>query len=55
MDKIRNAVKKEVEEDKIHCFARLSSKKCNALKKKECKNCSFYKHKDEVQNYEKYL
>lgn len=37
--------------DKIDCFARISEKKCNALRKKECKNCSFYKHKKEVPNY----
>lgn len=53
MSKNKNAVKEN--EDKIHCFARLSLTKCNALKKKECKNCSFYKHKNEVQGYEKYL
>lgn len=41
--------------DKLDCFARISKIKCNALKKKECKNCSFYKPKKEVPDYKKYL
>ena|GEM_PF-6376600 len=28
---------------------------CNALSKKECNNCSFYKHYLEEKGYEKYL
>ena len=42
-------------DDKPDCFAWLSTLKCNALSKKCCKNCSFYKHKSQVPNYEKYL
>ena len=43
------------ENDKIDCFARISKIKCNALKKKECKNCNFYKNKSQVPDYKKYL
>lgn len=42
-------------EDKPNCFAWLSKSKCNALNSKDCKNCRFYKHKNEVPNYKKYL
>ena len=42
-------------EDKIDCFARINKEICNALIKKECKNCSFYKHKDDVSDYEEIL
>lgn len=42
-------------DDKVTCFARLSKTKCNALSKKNCECCSFYKHYSEVKNYEKYL
>ena len=45
---------KEVE-DKVNCFARISATECNALSKKECANCGFYKHYTEVKGYEKYL
>lgn len=41
--------------DKLDCFARISKIKCNALKSKECKNCSFYKSKSDVPDYKKYL
>lgn len=41
--------------DKHDCFARISESKCNALQKKECKNCSFYKPKSEVPNYKSLL
>ncbi len=37
--------------DKLECFARISENVCNALRKKECSNCSFYKNKKEVPNY----
>lgn len=36
-------------------FARLTKSKCNTLSKKEYENCSFYKHYNEVKNYEKFL
>jgi len=41
--------------DKIECFARISKYKCNALIKKDCKNCNFYKDKKKVVNYKQYL
>lgn len=43
------------ENDKMNCFARISAKECNALKKKECSNCSFYKCKEDIKNYESIL
>lgn len=39
--------------DKLDCFARISKTKCNALKEKKCKNCSFYKNRKDVPNYKK--
>lgn len=48
-------VKEKDSEDKLDCFARISKIKCNALKTKECKNCSFYKDKKNVPDYKKYL
>lgn len=42
-------------EDKSDCFARIDDNTCNALVKKDCKNCSFYRPKCEVPNYEKFL
>ncbi len=42
-------------DDKRNCFAWLSKCECNALNIKECKNCSFYKPKNEVKGYEKYI
>ncbi|MCI9279877.1 MAG: hypothetical protein HFJ02_03650 [Bacilli bacterium] len=41
--------------DKTDCFAWISKGKCNALNSKDCKNCSFYRSKSEVPNYEKYI
>lgn len=41
--------------DKPECFAWISKTKCNALSCKNCKNCSFYKHRSEVPNYSKYI
>ncbi len=46
---------KDDENDKINCFARISKESCNALNEKKCKNCSFYKHKNQVPDYKKYL
>lgn len=43
------------EKDKINCFARINETTCNALTEKKCENCSFYKSKEEVPNYSKYL
>lgn len=43
------------EEDKKDCFARINKKICNALSEKECKNCNFYKYKDDVLDYEEIL
>lgn len=37
------------------CFARIDDKTCNALTEKKCENCSFYKPKDQVPDYKKYL
>ncbi len=45
----------EEKEDKIECFARINKVNCNALKKKHCHNCSFYKDKSEVPNFKKLL
>lgn len=39
------------DDDKVDCFAWKSKTKCNALKTKECKNCSFYKSKILNSNY----
>lgn len=50
----RLEIEKEIT-DKSDCFAWLNEKQCNALSKKDCKNCSFYKHYLEVQNYQLYL
>lgn len=41
--------------DKVECFAWLSKTKCNALSKKECEKCSFYRHYTEVKGYSQYL
>ncbi len=41
--------------DKCNCFAWISKTKCNALSSKNCKGCSFYKDKNDVPNYQKYL
>lgn len=47
---------KEIKEiDKQDCFARISETECNALIKKNCDNCKFYKHYLEIKKYEKYL
>lgn len=43
------------EENKLDCFAWLSDHECNALTCKNCRKCSFYKPKNQVPNYEKYL
>lgn len=40
------------ENDKTNCFAWIDFNTCNALTEKDCKNCSFYKDKSEVKNYE---
>ena len=37
------------------CFAYVSKNYCNALSVKNCSQCSFYKSKQEVPNYQKYL
>lgn len=37
-------------EDKKCCFARINDTTCNALTKKECKNCKFYKHRGAIRN-----
>lgn len=37
-------------EDKVNCFARIDENTCNALIKKECKNCKFYKHRAMIKN-----
>lgn len=34
----------EKEENKTSCFAYISKDKCGALMEKDCKNCKFYKH-----------
>ena len=36
--------------DKTTCFARINENECNALAKKECKKCRFYKHRDKIKN-----
>lgn len=41
--------------DKPNCFARISKTKCNALKNKNCKNCSFYRNRVDVPNYKALL
>lgn len=41
--------------DKKDCFAYIDEKTCNALCTKQCKDCSFYKPKKDVPNYEKYI
>lgn len=48
-------MKEKKEFDKQDCFARISEYECNALIKKQCKNCNFYKHYQDVMKYEKYL
>jgi len=48
-------IPKNESNNKLDCFARLSKIKCNALKKKECKTCTYYKKRSEVSNYEKYV
>lgn len=42
-------------QDKPECFAWINEKTCNAFSVKDCKNCSFYRHKKEVPNYSIYL
>lgn len=44
-----------MDENRLDCFARIDETTCNALVKKDCKNCSFYKRKCEVPNYERFL
>lgn len=46
---------KNNDKDKCNCFAWLSKNKCNALSTKNCSNCSFFKDKKDVANYQKYL
>lgn len=49
---------KNTEKDKkemTDCFAYVSKSYCNALSVKNCSQCSFYKSKQEVPNYQKYL
>jgi len=41
--------------DKIDCFARINEDICNALNEKNCEDCVFYKHKDDVKDYDKIL
>lgn len=41
--------------DKIKCFAWISPTKCNALSCKNCSNCSFFKDRKDVPNYDKYI
>ena len=42
-------------EDKKDCFARINENLCNALLEKKCKDCSFYRHKDEAEDYKPIL
>lgn len=42
-------------EDKTDCFAWITKVKCDILKRKECKNCSFYKNKNDALNHNKNL
>lgn len=49
---------KNTEKDKkemTDCFAYVGKNYCNALSIKNCSQCSFYKSKQEVPNYQKYL
>ena len=54
MEKNIEVVNKAVKNssDKLDCFARISSAKCNALKQKQCPDCSFYKNKSKVPHYQ---
>lgn len=36
--------------DEESCFARINKKRCNALNKKDCKNCKFYSDRSKIVN-----
>lgn len=38
------------EDDATNCFARIDCTHCNALIKKECKDCPFFKYRSEIKN-----
>lgn len=46
---------KKDKKEMTDCFAYVSKNYCNALSVKNCSQCSFYKSKQEVPNYPKYL
>ena len=50
---VKNA--KKDKKEMTDCFAYVSKNYCNALLVKNCSQCSFYKSKQEVPNYQKYL
>lgn len=40
----------DILKDKLECFARIDKDNCNALIKKDCENCKFYKHRLRIKN-----
>lgn len=36
--------------DQLNCFARINETTCNALNKKECRNCRFYQSRNAIKN-----